>query len=93
MPTKFKWRVTVRQDAFINYEAVVEAENEDQAVAIARDAWTGNNPTNVKFEEVGRDLFDHFECKAPNDVAVEPDDETEEAETTDIDDVVNPSSN
>ena len=56
-----KFEVIVRRDAWINYLATIEAETPEAAVEAALKAWkTGD--TNVKFDEIGMDQFDHVEC-------------------------------
>lgn len=48
-----RYQVTLRQDAWLNHLAIVEAHSADAAVDAARNAWKTGVPSNIKFEEAG----------------------------------------
>lgn len=53
-----RYQVTLRQDAWLNHLAIVEAHSADAAVDAARNAWKTGVPSNIKFEEAGFSTFD-----------------------------------
>ena len=65
-----KFQVTLRQDAWINYVATVEADTADQAAQIAVRAWNDQDPS-IQFESAGITEFDHVLCD-PEECQVVP---------------------
>jgi hypothetical protein len=55
------FRVLLRQDAWINHEAVIEAVSKEEAIEFALDAWKGRRD-DIKLVESGHDGFDHAEA-------------------------------
>lgn len=69
MTTPKKFCVTLRRDAWVNYQAEIEAESAKEAAESALTAWKDGS---IKFEEGGLNEFDDVEC--------DPDDDVEEME-------------
>lgn len=70
-----KFRVTVRQDAWIYHEATIEAPNAETAAGDALHAWRFG-AEDVKFTETGHDGFDHADCEAEDCELMEDEDAT-----------------
>jgi hypothetical protein len=62
-----KFSVPILQDAWILHEAVVEADDKEQAAEIAYRAWKEGND-DVKFVETGRSTFYHIEYPELDDI-------------------------
>ena len=56
-----KFQVTLRQDAWINYLATVEADTADQAAQKAIRAWKDQD-SSIQFEDAGVTEFDDVLC-------------------------------
>ena len=56
-----KFQVTLRQDAWINYVATLEADTADQAAQIAVRAWKDQD-LSIQFEAAGVTEFDDVLC-------------------------------
>ena len=58
------YRVIVRQDAWINHEGCVEADNAEQAAELALAAWKGDNTLEVPLKPTGEsEGFDAAICE------------------------------
>lgn len=60
------WRVTLRQDAWINHEAIVpkeEAHTKADAARAVLDVWRGER-SDIELKRVEANGFDHAECEA-----------------------------
>lgn len=57
-----KFEVTLRQDAFINWVATVEANSKEDAAALVRAAWQGKE-NGVVLEKDDVHGYDNAECE------------------------------
>lgn len=64
--TESLYRVTVRQDAYINHVTLVRAESPAHAVERALDGWNGDE--SIKFVDEGATGFDDAYCDSEDDV-------------------------
>ena len=69
-----KYKVTLRQDAWVNYETTIEALTAEEAATIAGRAWKQNDKS-VQFDEVGLSQFDEVLCDPEEVEEIEDDEE------------------
>lgn len=63
-----KFRVRIRQDAWIFHDCVLDASSREDACETAIRAWKEGDENTVKFEDGGITDFDHIECDPEDDV-------------------------
>lgn len=73
------YRVTVRQDAWINHVTLIRAESAADACEAALDGWNGDET--IKFVDEGATGFDDGQCDPEDDVELVPVEREAEDET------------
>jgi hypothetical protein len=67
------YRVIVRQDAWLNHEGYVEAENAERAAELALSAWKGHGTLDVPLKPTGEsEGFDAAICEPEDCKEIEP---------------------
>jgi len=65
-----QWRVLVQRDAYVNYEAIIEATSPEAATELAKAAWKAND--REAFVNVSVSEFDAIACDPENAEVVDP---------------------